>query len=153
MQDKVYKFVQKQVNEKGIKGRVLDVGSLDVNGSLRPLFPDYFGVDMRAGKNVDIVANSHLLPFKNKSFDLVVCVETLEHDDQPFKTMSEIYRVLKDGGWCIITAPYITFPKHCYPSDYWRFTAEAFKVLLKKFKNVEAFEDENETYGIGQKLK
>jgi len=151
MQKGVFDYVEKHVTTKGLKGKVLDVGSFDVNGSLKPIFDDYTGVDMRDGKNVDIVANSHKLPFKAETFDIVTCVETLEHDDDPFKTLSEIHRVLKKGGWAIIAASGITFPRHDYPNDYWRFTSDAFKVLMKKFKNVESEDNEYEAFGIGQK--
>lgn len=149
MQPKVYEYVESHIAK--LKGKVLDIGSFDVNGSLKPLFKDYTGIDMREGKNVDIVASSHDLPFKNNTFDVVTCVETLEHDSNPFKTLQEAHRVLKKGGWLVMCASGITFPKHDYPSDYWRFTSDAFRLLMNKFNNVDAHNDEDETFGIGQK--
>ena len=153
MQEKVYKFVENQVKNKNIFiNKVLDIGSLDINGCLRPLFSayNYIGLDKTAGKNVDVVANSHSIPFSDNSFDVVCAVEMLEHDDNPFLTMDEIYRVLKPNGWCIITASGISFGYH-NPPDYWRFTADGFGVLLKKFRNTDIFSDTNEVYGVGQK--
>lgn len=152
MQDKVFKFVQNQIESKKMVGDTLDVGSYDVNGSVKALFSSYTGLDMREGANVDIVGNSHRLPFKANSFDIVTCLEMLEHDDNPFKTLEEIYRVLKKGGWAIVCASGISFPKHDYPSDYFRYTAEGLGVLMKRFKNIETVDDTDEVYGVGQKI-
>lgn len=146
MQNKVFEFVK---NNSTRDGKTLDVGSLDVNGSVRGLFDDYTGIDMREGKNVDIVANSHNLPFDDNTFDRIVCVETLEHDDNPFETIKEIKRVLKDGGQVILAASGISFPKHSYPSDYWRFTKEGLGVLLENFEEVKTFEDNDEAFAVG----
>lgn len=151
MQVKVHSFVKFVVDKEKITGKTLDVGSLDVNGSVKDLFSDYTGLDMREGDNVDVVANAHDIPFKDNEFDCVVCLEMLEHDDNPFKTLSEIYRVLKKGGWCILSASGINFPKHDYPSDYFRYTSEGIGVLLKKFKNVQTGSDNDEAWGYGQK--
>jgi len=144
MQEKVKQYVRERIsgNEK-----TLDIGSLDVNGSLKDLFTDYIGLDMREGANVDVVSNSHKLPYKDETFDLVTCVEMLEHDSNPFQTLDEIYRVLKTGGKVILAASGINFPKHAYPNDYFRYTAEGIGALLYKFKNIDTTDDENEAYG------
>src|SRR3989344_4306219 len=51
------------------------------------------------------VADAVSLPFKNNFFDLVVCLEVLEHVDDPVKVISEISRVLKKGGSAVILVP------------------------------------------------
>lgn len=48
------------------------------------------------------VADAHKLPFKQASFDLVICTEVLEHVVNPEQVVSEIERVLKPGGAAII---------------------------------------------------
>ncbi len=50
-----------------------------------------------------IVADAHKLPFKNNSFDLIICTETLEHVIDPKKVLSEMRRVLKKHGLAIIS--------------------------------------------------
>jgi len=105
---------------------------------------------MREGKDVDIVSNSHNLPFPDKQFDCVVTAETFEHDDEFWATIKEIERVLKSGGYLIISVPGIGFKKHCYPSDYWRFTDFALKSLMKNFNDVETLEDGDATFAIGR---
>jgi len=44
------------------------------------------------------------LPFRDNHFDLVVCMDVLEHVEDPEKLLSEISRCLKPGGLCQLTA-------------------------------------------------
>ena len=111
-------------------GKTLEIGSMNVNGSVSHHFSDYTGLDMRPGPNVDIVSNGHDIPFPNEHFDLVLTLETLEHDNRFWVTLLEIWRILKPGGMAIITVPNIGFQRHDYPSDYWRFTADGLKELF-----------------------
>jgi len=121
----------------------LEIGSYNVNGMVERQ-GDYTGIDMRSGPNVDLVMNGHDLQFKDASFDCVICAETLEHDDMPWQTAKEIHRVLKDEGVLIVTVPGIGFPRHDFPSDYWRFTAAGVKALFKDFVTIECVEDSTE---------
>lgn len=50
-------------------------------------------------------AESHYLPFKNNSIDLIFCLETLEHIPNSISLINEIYRVLKEGGELIYSVP------------------------------------------------
>jgi 2-polyprenyl-3-methyl-5-hydroxy-6-metoxy-1,4-benzoquinol methylase len=45
------------------------------------------------------------LPFKKSSFDIVIGLEVLEHLYNPYEMMKEIKRVLKSGGYAIISMP------------------------------------------------
>lgn len=105
-------------------------------GDLRDLFPgrEYVGCDMREGPGVDKILNLHGLDLPDDSVGFVFCLDTLEHVEYPGKAMEEIHRVLKPGGIVIITSV-MNFPIHEYPYDYWRFTPEAFKSILKPFAN------------------
>lgn len=139
----VHLFVKTWVDKLNLRDqKCLDVGSLDVCGNVADLFTDYLGVDMRMGKNVMKVMNSHRLLFDDAQFDVVTCLDMLEHDDQPFDTAGEIYRVIKPGGYVIVTVPYLGHVKHDHPSDYWRFTKEAIEVLFRDF--VTGFIEEDE---------
>jgi SAM-dependent methyltransferase len=109
----------------------LEVGSYNVHGSPRHLFTgSYVGVDMRSGPGVDEVASAADLPYRDGSFDVVVCAEMLEHDPSPWRSLPEMARVLRVGGWLLLTARGIGFPLHDFPSDYWRFTPSAFGLLF-----------------------
>jgi SAM-dependent methyltransferase len=102
-------------------GRVLDVGSLDVNGTLKPIFNgwDYTGMDRAAGKNVDVIIEREF-PFEDQSFDVVVSSSALEHDPIFWVTFKEMVRVSKSGGFIYINVPSAT-KVHRHPVDCWRF--------------------------------
>lgn len=90
-----------------IKKRVLDVGSLNVNGTNRILFKkcEYIGVDVIEGKGVDVVSIAHEYE-PDKPFDVVLSTNALEHDIHYKKTLKKMVDVLKPGGFIFISAPY-----------------------------------------------
>ncbi len=45
------------------------------------------------------------MPFEDNTFDVLLCNHVLEHIDNELKATSEIYRVLKPGGWAILQVP------------------------------------------------
>ena len=113
---------------------VLDVGSFNVNGTYRPFFKNYTGLDIIEGDNVDIVADEpYAWPIKNNTYDVVVSGQTFEHIEFPKKTMQEIYRVLKPGGLCCIIAP-SAGPQHGFPNDYRRYTEHSMIELAEHGK-------------------
>lgn len=131
-------WIQQAVANYPLKGKVLEVGSYNVNGSPRghfwdrTRFPSYTGVDMRSGPDVDFVMNAQDLKFEDETFDVVVDAERMEHDDQFWISCAEEFRVLKPGGYIIITTrSWNGFGPHDYPSDYWRFMDRGIEALLK----------------------
>jgi hypothetical protein len=106
---------------------VLEVGSRDVNGSARDVFPDasYWGIDIEDGPGVDQVANAHSYISK-RQHDLVLCLEMLEHDNKPWQTIEAARANLQRGGHLIISVPTNGFPEHKYPIDLCRFLPDAF---------------------------
>lgn len=85
--------------------RVLDVGSLDINGCNRPLFVncDYVGLDLAIGKNVDVVSVAHEYDAPDQSFDTIISTEAFEHDQYYELTIKNIIRMLKPGGLFVFT--------------------------------------------------
>lgn len=141
---------------------ILEIGSLDINGGVRHFFTDakkYIGIDMQVGRGVDIVLNAHDIKdrFEKSSFDIVICLETLEHDNGFWITLANINYVLKEGGFFLCSTPTLGFPYHPYPKDYWRFTKDAYKeVIFKGYKILEMVEVKDEVgypgiCAIGQK--
>jgi len=118
----------------GARGNVLDVGSQDVNGTLKPIFNllgcNYIGLDMEEGPNVDVVGLGRNMPFDDQSFDIVVSNSCFEHDLTWFYTLAEMYRVAKIGGMLLVGACSLGFAYHGYPYDYYRFTEDAFAHLI-----------------------
>lgn len=83
--------------------KVLDCGSLDVNGNNRYLFTDceYLGIDIGQGPNVDLVCPIH--EFHGKDYDLIISTECFEHDRHYKDSLQNIVRMLKPGGFFIFT--------------------------------------------------
>ena len=107
---------------------VLDIGSMDVNGSLRDFRPEgslYIGVDLSTGNGVNLVVRSNCqLPFADEVFDIVVATSCFEHDAMFWLTFLEVCRVLKRGGYVYLNAP-SQGAYHQYPIDAWRFFPDA----------------------------
>ena len=111
--------------------RTLELGSLDVNGSVRPLFSgEYVGIDHQHGPGVDNVMDANALAFEDASFDVVVSTSMLEHDPAFWRTLPEVARVLRPGGHFILTTVTTGFPVHNEP-DYWRFLPNTWNLLME----------------------
>ncbi len=65
---------------------------------------DYTSADLDSPL-ADVKMDVHEIPFDDNTFDVVFCNHVMEHVDNDIKAMSEIYRVLKPGGWAIIQSP------------------------------------------------
>lgn len=171
MHQSVINWIKEKIEEHDLDDpalEVLEVGSLDVNGSVREYFGAewYVGIDRQPGKGVDYIASSHdmkidtrggsetfVLP--TRSVDVVVSTEVLEHDEKFWLSLQQIYRVLRPGGWFLLTCRGIDFPKHDFPGDYYRFTVPAIQYLLN-WMGLEAIEVVEDTqcsgvFGLGRK--
>lgn len=104
------------------RGRILDIGCAD--GTFTKVILEHskakkiVAVDVlessisyakrrfaRSKKLLFRVADAHELSFKNKEFDAVFCLEALEHVEDSKKVISEIYRVLRNGGYALVLVP------------------------------------------------
>ncbi|CAB4159118.1 Glycosyltransferase Aah/TibC [uncultured Caudovirales phage] len=94
--------------------KVLDIGSLDINGS-NHFFLDscnYIGLDVGEGPNVDVVQVAHLYDAPDNYFDLIISTEVFEHDMFYQKSIQNIIRMLKPGGAFIFTCASTGRPEH-----------------------------------------
>jgi SAM-dependent methyltransferase len=69
-------------------------------------------------------------------FDVVLCLNVLEHVYDFQTAISRIHAALKPGGQVAIAVP-VFYPYHDEPNDYWRFTEHA---LRRMFETFAAFE-------------
>ena len=120
---------------------IYEFGSLQVPGQeefadLRPFFPnkEYVGCDMREGLGVDRILNLHDIDLPPECVGTVFCMDTLEHVEYPRIALKEIHRILRPDGIAVISSV-MKWHIHDHPFDYWRFTPEAFKSLLKSFSS------------------
>jgi SAM-dependent methyltransferase len=122
------KLVQLLTSVSARHGRILDVGS----GSRK--FNDYtITVDIEKHTGVGVVADASALPFKSRSFDMVVNTAVLEHVKFLDRTLLEMRRVLLLNGWIYSEVPFLQ-SYHAHPNDYRRFTLPGLDRLFDGYK-------------------
>jgi len=134
------KFIRTYLTpQHSAKLKVADIGSQVVAEqtdflSYKQLFESYqyYGVDVVAGDNVDILLRNpyNWNEIKSNTFDVVVSGQALEHVEYTWVTILEIARILKEGGLCCLVVPSQGY-KHSYPLDCWRFFDDGLVALAK----------------------
>ncbi len=113
--------------------RIIEIGSQDVNGSLRSTAPpafEYMGVDFVKGRGVDVVLDDpYSLPFDDESADIVISSSCFEHSQMFWLVFLEVMRVLKPAGIFYLNAP-SNGAFHRYPVDCWRFYPDSGGALV-----------------------
>lgn len=88
------------------KFRILEFGSLDINGSVRSVLQhmslEYVGVDVQSGPGVDVTGNAATFDSPAR-FDVIVCAEVFEHTPAWREIIVNSHRLLRDGGIFIAT--------------------------------------------------
>ena len=133
MEETVNKYLDKDANLA-----ILDVGSYNVNGCYKPIFENngwnYTGLDIEAGRNVDVVVDTEgkWKNLKNNSYDVVISGQCLEHCEFPWIIAKSIERVCKENGIVIISVPSM-WPVHKHPIDCWRILEDGMRALMTKY--------------------
>jgi len=93
---------------------VLEMGSLNINGSIRPYFTncEYIGVDWINGSTVDVVSLAHEVKFKKK-FKTIISSSMLEHDPYWKKSLTNMVKLLAQDGGLFLSWGGIGNPPHC----------------------------------------
>lgn len=131
-------IVRNYLAGEDIRGkRILEVGSLDVNGSVRPDIvahgpAAYVGIDIRPGPGVDVVCDAGGLVerFGENAFDVVISTEVLEHARDWRQIISNIKRVTRPGGVMLVSTRSYGVDFHRQPFDYWRYQKEDFEAIF-----------------------
>lgn len=95
-------------------------------------YSTYTKTDFDNGIDVDIVADIHTCSNQlglNK-YDGIICMSVFEHIKRPWIASQELYKILKPNGY-IYLSTHQTFPLHGYPSDYFRFSVDALKLIME----------------------
>lgn len=139
MRESIRQFVKIVADTLPVGEPVYEFGALQLPGfeefaDLRPFFrgKSYVGCDMREGRGVDKVLNLHNIDVPDESVGTVITLDTLEHVEFPHKALAEIHRILKPGGMVVLSTV-LDFRIHDSPADYWRFTPDGLKSVLRPF--------------------
>jgi SAM-dependent methyltransferase len=136
MHQSVLDWVPSTLSALGVEGAtVLEVGSYDFNGSVRPAVEalgvaSYLGVDQSAGPRVDEVCDATDLA-RLGEFDVVISTEMLEHVKAWEPVMHHLAAAVKPGGWLVLTTRSIGFPYHAYPDDFWRYSLDGLAAIYE----------------------
>ena len=118
----------------GVFLTVVELGSQDVNGSLREHCPEgvhYIGLDVMPAKGVDLVVDpGSSLPLATGTADAIVTSSAFEHDICFWDTFLELTRILRPGGLLYVNVP-SNGDFHRYPLDCWRFYPDAGVALVQ----------------------
>jgi SAM-dependent methyltransferase len=134
-------FIQKYTTHEMIQGKsVLEIGSLNVNGSIRPYIESlsprcYIGIDFIPGNNVDIVMDI-LNPAFQVTFDVVICLYAMEHIRKWYTATQNMVDLLKLNGLLIFAVPNKKFHYHGYPHDWWRWSLIDLQFIFSMFNQL-----------------
>lgn len=141
MHQSVLDFGQRVLTAADVAGkRVLEVGSLNVNGSLRmhveALGPGFYvGIDLFNGPGVDMAADICDSHWELARIDLLISTEMLEHARDWRAAVRNMKRLLAPGGVILLTTRSIGFARHHeHPGDFWRFSVEQMAAIFADFE-------------------
>jgi SAM-dependent methyltransferase len=138
--DHVTQFIERTAKQYSQSGkRLLEIGPQErseVRRNFSDCTIDTFDIvpDYSPTLVGDITRHNANIP--DATYDIVTCLEVLEHTVNPFGAMVELKRILKDGGIVMLSAP-LNWRIHGPVPDCWRFTEFGWMVLLKDFDILE----------------
>jgi len=142
LRESIRQFVKLIAETLPVEEPIYEFGALQLPGfegfaDLRSFFggKSYVGCDMREGLGVDKVLNLHHIDVPDGSVGTVITLDTLEHVEFPHKALTEIHRILKPGGMVVLSTV-LDFRIHDSPADFWRFTPDGLRSVLKPFSFV-----------------
>lgn len=130
----LYHVIKKEAPK--LSGRLMDFGCGRKPYENLFTVSEYIGIDIKdTGHNhklskVDVFYDGKSIPFSDNYFDSVFCGEVMEHVFTPNETLLEIKRVLKKGGYILMTVPFC-WNEHETPYDYARYTSYGITSLLE----------------------
>ncbi len=112
IKDAVVSFFQSKA-----PGTLLDIpcGNMWLGDLLVELGYQYWGCDLyRAPSHIEkpgavfcMADMNDVLPFRDKSFDYIACIEGIEHVESTHHVVKELARILRPGGKIVLTTPNI----------------------------------------------
>ena len=110
--------------------RLLDVGCGD--RPYDPLFAaaaEVVGFDVEGNAHADLHGTIDAIPVPDATFDLVLCLQVLEHVPDPAAAIRELHRAVRPGGR-VLASTHGVAPLHPNPEDLWRWTPQGLEQLF-----------------------
>ncbi len=98
-----------------MENKILEVGSLNINGSVRGFFfnaHEYIGCDVGPGPGVDVVCPGEQLTYPDNYFDTSITTECFEHNPNWIQTFENMWRMTRPGGLIVMTCASEGRPEH-----------------------------------------
>lgn len=129
---------------------ILEIGSYDVNGSIRPFFKnsEYIGVDLIEGKGVDVVGDGHTLDYSDDTFDMVISCESFEHNPYWKETFLNMIRMTRKGGLIVFTCATTGRAEHGTTRTSSIDSPGTIQMNWDYYRNLEDMDFYNETLGF-----
>ena len=98
-------FIKDEFPNYFAKKKIVEIGSLDINGSIRKFFTDctYVGVDVAPGPGVDIVSQGQDFTVGSGTFDVAISCECFEHNPHYLATLQNMASLGKPGALVVVT--------------------------------------------------
>lgn len=110
---------------------VLDVGCGDrPYEALWSSAASVVGFDVPGNMHADLHGSIDALPVADASFDVVLCLQVLEHVPDPAAAVRELRRVVRPGGR-VLASTHGVYPYHPNPDDLWRWTHSGLERLFR----------------------
>lgn len=127
---KMYLDLKKVIRKNNIQGKILSISQsyaickyIKRSEIFEANYPEYNWLN---------------LPFPAESFDCVVADMVIEHvEGDPQAVIKESHRVLKKGGYLILTTNFV-YPWHGCPKDFWRFSRDGLIYICNRLFSVVA---------------
>lgn len=136
-----YKILSELVLRANLSARILVIGGSVAGHGFEILSEnpalELVETDVSFGPRVTMICDGHDLPFVEGSFDAVIAQAVLEHVVDPFRCVSEIYRVLRDDGLIYAETPFLQ-QVHGGKYDFTRFTYRGHRRLFRNFEEIHA---------------
>ena len=117
------------------QGRLIDLGcgTAPFADLIGDQVSTYHGLDLwpRSPRTVLAADIQQLTMIRDETYDTAISLEVLEHVPAPWLAVDEIYRILKPGGYFVLTVPHLS-RLHDVPHDYYRYTRFGISYLLRR---------------------
>lgn len=139
------------INKYKNNGKLLYVGIAGdpKGGEYSPLFSNFniktFDADPKWGP--DLIGDITNTSFSDNYWDVIVCVQVIEHIPNIWSLPKELERIIVSGGFVVIDCPW-DYPYHAEPpsfGDYWRISKDGMRVLFSNFELIDIVEGKNNT--------